>query len=87
MFWSHPVSLACLSVVIMAPLICAQAVVAQGSDITVAQAQQKMPESEKNEHVLRLVLIVLPVMFVIWLILGGIFTFIFIRVCPNMYTK
>ncbi|KAG5480937.1 hypothetical protein LSCM4_06508 [Leishmania orientalis] len=71
----------------MAPLMCAQAVAAQGSDITVAQAQQKMPESEKNEHVLRLVLIVLPVMFVIWLILGGIFTFIFIRVCPNMYTK
>ncbi|KAG5480609.1 hypothetical protein LSCM1_06313 [Leishmania martiniquensis] len=83
----RPVSLACVLVAIVAPLICVQAVLVQGSDIATAQAQERAPESEKHTHVLRLALIILPVMFGVWLILCSIFALIFIRVCPNLYTK
>ncbi|CAM38314.1 hypothetical protein, unknown function [Leishmania braziliensis MHOM/BR/75/M2904] len=81
------VALACLWLTIAFFVVCVQAVVAQGDDANAALAQQETLESEKDQHVLRLALIIFPIMFVVWLILCSICAYIFICVCPNRYTK
>ncbi|TPP41743.1 PAP2 family protein [Leishmania donovani] len=65
----------------------AATVVAQGDEANAAFAQQEAPESEKDQHLLRLVVILLPAMFVLWFILCIILAYIYICVYPNYYTK
>lgn len=68
-------------------LVRAQTVVAQGDEANAAFAQQEAPEFEKDQHLLRLVVILLPAMFVLWFILCIILAYIYICVYPNYYTK
>ncbi|CBZ25810.1 hypothetical protein, unknown function [Leishmania mexicana MHOM/GT/2001/U1103] len=80
-------SLACVGIAIVILLVCAQSVVAQGDEPSAAFSQQGAPESEKDQHLLRLVVILLPVMFVLWFILCIILAYIYICVCPKYYAK
>ncbi|GET88029.1 hypothetical protein, unknown function [Leishmania tarentolae] len=77
----------CIGVIILITLVCTQTIAAQGNETYPAAAQQETTESEKNQHVLRLVLILLPVMFVLWFILCFILAYIYVCVCPNYFTK
>ncbi|CAG9572845.1 hypothetical protein LMJF_19_1360 [Leishmania major strain Friedlin] len=79
--------LACVGIAIVILLVYAQTVVAQGDETNADFAQQEAPESEKDQHLLRLVVILLPAMFVLWFILCIILAYIYICVCSSYYTK
>ncbi|KAK7197952.1 hypothetical protein NESM_000749900 [Novymonas esmeraldas] len=83
------VVLAWVWLVAAAVLLCAQSVVGQADTPAASPESPSTPtlEPEKDHHVLRTALIFYMVMLGVWLILSMLFTYIFIRVCPNRYTK